>query len=81
MTKKTIFILIATLLFTACVERGDMVTAPKHISHVIRIDSNVSTQKNEGIPTLVVRNKKSTNTVANKLSGSLILIIGIALLF
>lgn len=81
MTKKTIFIFITTFLFTACAERGDIVTAPKHISHVIQVDSNMSKQNDQRIPTLVVRNKKPTNTVANKLSGSLILLIGIALLF
>ena len=80
MIKKSIFILFASFLFTACVERGDIVTAPKHISHIVQIDSNISTQ-NQGIPTLVVRNKKPTDTLSNKLSGTLVLIIGIALLF
>ena len=87
MIKKSIFILIFSFLFTACVERGDTLTTPKNITHkitnkyVIKIDSNISTQDDQSIPTLVVRNKKPTNTVANKLSGTLILIIGIALLF
>ena len=81
MIKKSIFILIFTFLFTACVERGDIVTAPKHISHIIQIDANVSAEDDNTIPTLVVRNKKSTDTLENKLSGSLILIIGIILLF
>jgi len=83
MIKQSIFILIFSFLFTACVERGDIVTAPKNITnkYVIKIDSNISKQVDQSIPTLVVRNKKPTNTLENKLSGSLILIIGIILLF
>jgi len=81
MIKKSILILIFSFLFNACVERGDLVTAPKHISHIVQIDSNISAEDDRSIPTLVVRNKKPTDTLENKLSGSLILIIGIILLF
>lgn len=86
MIKKTIFILIFSLFFTACVERGHNVNV-HHYVHTntnngkILVKSDNSRSVDNQIPTLVVNNEKSIDTFSNNISGSIILIIGIILLF
>jgi len=73
MIKKSILVVIFTLFFAGCVERGHIVDVPQKRN----FDSNMTMMtKDPSIPTLVV-NANDIDTVKNNLSGGLILLIGI----
>ena len=72
--KKSIFILLSTLLFTACAERGSSIITLKSTKK-IEVQHE---KKDDTIPTLVLH-KSSEDTVQKNISGSLILIIGLIL--
>jgi len=69
MIKKSMMIVIISLLLASCAERGQ-----PQISQ--RIIDNNSTVKDTSIPTLTVR-ANNFDSVENKVSGGLILLIGV----
>jgi uncharacterized lipoprotein YajG len=74
MIKKSIYILLLTLLFTGCAERGSIVKiTPMH-----KVKTKTSKTKDPSIPTLVLHNSREDKLKKN-ISGSLILIIGLIL--
>jgi len=74
MIKKCIIILITSLFFVGCAERGQ----PQVPQKIIEGNATVY-EKDTTIPTLVVR-ANNTDTLENKVSGGLILLIGILIL-
>jgi len=75
MIKKSIFILLVSLLFAGCAERGSIVeVSPTH-----KVESKIDEKKDPTIPTLVLHNSREDKLKKN-ISGSLILIIGLILL-
>ena len=74
MIKKSIFVLLIALLFTACAERGAMIPAKLTENHIKKYLS-----KDEHIPTLIVRNSRE-DSLGKNISGTVILIIGLVLL-
>lgn len=77
MIKKSIYIMSIALLFTGCAERGSLhVPMPKKVMQ----ESNTTFEKDSSIPTLVINARQNKiNTLENKVSGTLILLIGLAL--
>lgn len=72
MFKKTIFILLLTLLFSGCAERGTLIN--------VATPHKVNTEKTLNIPKLVLHNSRE-DALKKGISGSLILIIGLILIF
>jgi len=72
MIKKNMMIIIVSLLLTSCAERGQ-----PQVSQ--RIIDNNSTVKDGNIPTLTVR-ANNFDSIENKVSGGLILLIGVLIL-
>ncbi len=75
MIKKTFFILICSLVFVGCAERGALVPLKLTEKHIKKHNSS----KNQNIPTLVLKSSREDEMQKN-ISGSLILIIGLLLI-
>ena len=71
MFKKSIFIFLV-LLFSGCAERGSLIN--------VTIPHKVNAEKTQNIPKLVLRNSRE-DVVQKSISGSLIIIIGLILIF
>ena len=74
MIKKSIYILLLTLLFTGCAERGSVLK----VTPIHTVKTETSEAKDPAIPTLVLHNSREDKLKKN-ISGSLILIIGLIL--
>lgn len=76
MIKKSLSITIMALFFSGCAaERGSIQLSVPHKS---KKENKISTTKDASIPTLVVHAKENKiDGVKNKVSGGLILLIGI----
>ena len=75
MIKKSIYILLITLLFAGCAERGAIVK----VTPIHKVKPKASEKKDSSIPTLVLHNSREDKLKKN-ISGSIILIIGLILL-
>lgn len=77
MFKKSVFIFLFALLFSGCAELGALLHVPS--SHKT-ISKTSKTKTTQNIPKLVLHNSRE-DTLQKSISGTLIVIIGLILVF
>ena len=93
MIKKTIFLLLSTLLFVACVERGQTLQPRDNIELFVKNENSIETNSTETIQIMDTNRTQATDTeiidfsflnltdeTKNTLSGIAIILIGIMML-
>ena len=93
MIKKTIFLLLSTLLFVACVERGQTLQPRDNIELFVKNENSIETNSTETIQIMDTNRTQATDTeiidfsflnltdeTKNRLSGVAIILIGIMIL-
>ena len=74
MFKKSVFIFLFALLFSGCAERGALLHVPSSHKAISK------TKTTQNIPKLVLHNSRE-DTLQKGISGTLIVIIGLILVF